>query len=336
MATPNSRGSARGPAVPRSASVSTLDRVAFSVEPKSDYLRSALEARRAKDTPSTPSPTQSRPLPQRSASTTIVSADPWIEQAASEEDNIQPPVTRRGRRPSESALPRMPTAREQQVENEKLRSELFNSKMKLELLAKQNSEWKDKLDDAERRIEELEPLEEENIDLREANDHLTLKVHHMDEEIVQLQDANAELLQIQEEAIGGMEKHQTALEEAADVIIRLEKEKAELQAHMAQMKEELNSNKSSVDGSEQFHDNFDGQPARVHSIDESRPSTSHFDSDYYSQSEASPQVRPRRINDSASYAERAQDYLAKSRRSVCDLKQRSSDASMKTAAMPRG
>jgi predicted nucleic acid-binding Zn-ribbon protein len=248
---------------------------------------------------------------------------------------------RRGRRPSEGGLPRLPTQREQQSENEALKTKMFNMSLQLELLKKQNNELKDQLEEANRRIDDLEPLEDQNIELREDNDRLTLKVHNMEEELVNLDDQHRELLSIQSETVNSMEKQHEALDEAAEVIINLEEGKVTFQEEIERLKEQL---AQSSNDSEQCHGAcaLDGHrekhPSRVYSIDESRPSTSHFDSDYYSQP-ASPQVRGKASKELArpskellSYSERAKNFIEQnvaSKKSVQDLKKRFSDASMK-------
>lgn len=233
----------------------------------------------------------------------------------------------------------MPTQREQQTENEALKTKIFNMSLQLELLKKQNNELKDQLEEAHRRIDDLEPLEELNIELREDNDRLVLKVHNMEEELVNLDDQHRELLSIQSETVNNMEKQHEALDEAAEVIINLEQEKVDFQDEIERLKEQLAQSSNS---SEQYHSALDGHrekhPSRVYSIDESRPSTSHFDSDYYSQP-ASPQVKSKRSKEMAkpskelslSYSERAKNFIEQnlqSKKSVQDLKKRFSDASM--------
>lgn len=328
-----------------------------TIEPKSDYLRSALEARRAKDALASPSPVETRPAPQRTLSeappavspSISASTDPWIEQAASEDD-VLPARSARRRRPSEGALPRLPTQREQQAENDILKKYLFDLKLKFELVTKQNLELKDQVEAAEKRIEELEPLEEVNRDLKADNDNLTLTVQDMEEDINQLSDAldeanktNKEWEEIQEDAVSNMEQQSSALEEAADIIFQLQTEASQAQEEMKKMQTALARRRESSpsDNWRSNPDLLDGHtskkpPSRVYSIDESRPSTGyiHSDSDYFSQP-GSPQVKSKKASKEQltfSARERAmafKDMSISSKQSVKNLKNRMSDASIK-------
>ncbi|KAF2009213.1 hypothetical protein BU24DRAFT_84875 [Aaosphaeria arxii CBS 175.79] len=331
MSTPNSRRpSAPGITIPQSLRSCS----SFSVEPKSEFLRSALEARRAKDI-ATPSPAESRPTPKRIVTSFTPTSDPWLDQALSEEDAPRATPIRRPRRPSEGALPRMPTQRELQTETEALKNNMFNLNLKLELLKKQNNELKDALDEANKRIEDLEPLEDENYDLRDDNNRLKLRMQDLEEENIQLNDANAEILKIQDETIANLEKQHSALDEAADMIYQLEKEKEEMTKTNAQLADQ-------VAACQQFEDTLDGPssdrfPGRIQSIDDSRPSTSHFDSDYYSQP-GSPQVKVKTSRDLPQCSERAKNFFEMNlngKKSVKELKQRVSDASIRHKARPR-
>lgn len=311
----------------------------MSVEPRTEYLRNALEARRAKEVTTTPTPASIESKSRRTA-TTNGSSDPWLDQAHSEEDLKQATPIRRTRRPSEGALPRLRTQRELESETANYKNIVFDLNLKLELLKKQNNELKDQLDEARNRIEELEPFEDENIDLREDNDRLRFKVQDLEEDYIRLQDNNAEILQIQDETVANMEQQNASLEEAADMIFSLEKEKASFTVEIAKLKEQLAVSQRTQNGTQGYVE-VDGNskeryPTRVYSIDESRPSTSHFDSDYYSQP-ASPQVKVKVSGDSlapVAYSEAAKNFLEMNKegqRSVQDLKKRVSDASMKNA-----
>ena len=234
----------------------------------------------------------------------------------------------------------MRTQRELQVETEKLREEQFGLKMKLELVRKQNNDLKDQVEEAHLRIEELEPLEEENHELRDENQRLTLKLQNVTEDAVQLRDHNMAILKIQEESVTNMEKQNAALEEATEIIIRLEGEKSTFALEISQLKEQLSdchATRTASSGS--YHAAVDGgssnrYPSRVYSVDESRPSTSHFDSDYYSQP-ASPQVKRSRDDlADAALSDRARNFLSMKKdghKSIQDLKKRLSDASLKGA-----
>ncbi|KAF2799296.1 hypothetical protein K505DRAFT_356776 [Melanomma pulvis-pyrius CBS 109.77] len=349
MATPpNSRRPARGtsetPATPTATRPSLSTNSSYTVEPKSEYLRNALEARRAKDNASTPPPADPAPVSRRTTSATMA-ADPWMEQAVSEEDIPQVTPIRRARRPSEGLPPRMRTQRELQTETEALKAAMFNLNLKLELLKKQNHDLKDQMDVANKRIEELEPLEEENFDLRDDNDRLLLRVQDMEEDIVklrdqtiQLRDENSEIIQIQSDAVAELDKQIGAVEEAADMIFKLEDEKTQLKEENSKLKEQIERDQKALNDSGYRHASVDGQssekyPARIYSIDESRPSTSHFDSDYYSQ----PSSPHKASKESLSYSEPAKKFLEiniTGKRSVQDLKKRVSEVSMRRPKTP--
>jgi hypothetical protein len=240
---------------------------------------------------------------------------------------------RRARRPSESALPRLPTQREQQTELERMRTAHFNSNLKLELLRTQNGVLKDQLEEATTRIEELEPLLDQNFDLQNENDKLSSKMQDMEDEIIRLEDQNREILLIQDDAVQNMEKLQAAMEESVEFIYKFEKEKAEMKAEIFQLKQGLAHSQSTSEG---YVTPFDGQaagvrPSRIHSIDEMRPASSHFDSDYYSQP-GSPQVRIQTSQEGLSFAERAKriEYMSlASKKSMHDLKKRVSNISLR-------
>ncbi|KAF2264602.1 hypothetical protein CC78DRAFT_568094 [Lojkania enalia] len=346
MSTPTSRRSARTAPQTPSTPTSTLS---LSVEPKSEYLRNAIQARRAKDVPATPTPVAPPPPPpppERRSASAASTADPWLEQAVSEDDMPQALPVRRGRRPSEGGMPRLPTQRELQTETEHLKTIMFDLNLKLELLKKQNNELKDSLDDANKRIDELEPLEDENLDLREDNDALRLKMQNLENDCVELKDENAalngenaEILKIQEEMVPQMEQLNTALEEAADVIVRSDATITELKEENSRLKDRLATHESGTGYfSPDDADSLKKFPTRIYSIDDSRPSTSHFDSDYYSQP-ASPHVQPKKPSkEGLKFSERAKNFLElniNGKRSIQELKKRVSDASMKQASRPK-
>jgi hypothetical protein len=234
----------------------------------------------------------------------------------------------------------MRTQRELQVETEKMKEALFSLNMKLELVRKQNNDLKDKVEVAEARIEELEPLEEENHELQEQNNSLTLKLQNLEQEAVELIDRNVAILKIQDESVANMEKQHAALEEATEIIIRLESEKSALTVETSQLKEELAACQSSRTASSgTYHTAVDANrfPSRVHSIDDSRPSTSHFDSDYYSQP-GSPQVKGSKdsLNDIV-LSDRARQFINMKNdndKSTEALKKRLSDASLAKSSRP--
>ena len=238
--------------------------------PKSDYLRHALEARRANA--SVPPPAEPPPI-TRSLTSTSLNADPWVEQAVSEEDAPQPAPNRRARRPSDGITLRVRTQRELQSETEALKAAMFNLNLKLELLKKQNHELKDQIDEANKRIEELEPFEDENLDLREDNDRLLLRMQDMEEDLIQQRDRNkqlrdeyAEMLQIQSDAVSELEKQNGAVEEAADMIYKLEDENALLKKENAKLKEQITNGQAALNDTAYRHADIDG-----HSVDRFPP-----------------------------------------------------------------
>ncbi|KAF2271573.1 uncharacterized protein EI97DRAFT_462694 [Westerdykella ornata] len=352
MSTPSSRRSAHSvthsPIDPprlnsQSPHTPSSERNFSPAEPKSDLLRSVLEARRAKDAPLTPG-TDPMPLrrPATSSNATPTPAarppsDPWLDAAALSDDDVPLPPRRHRRRPSEGGglgQHRLPTQREQQAELETLKTKLFNLNLQSELLKKQNGELKDKLDMANQRIEELEPLEGENADLRRVNEKLKKRVRDMQDRMHELEASNEEILEIQTEAVGNMEGLQAGIEEAADTIIRLEEEKDAFQREIAALKQQLEHARK--DGGDRG-----AVPARIYSIDESSsPSTAHFDSDYYSQPE-SPQVKGKNSKEGLSFADRAArlsaakllDVNVRSKQSMQSMKKRLSDASLKNTRL---
>ncbi|KAF2728053.1 hypothetical protein EJ04DRAFT_120038 [Polyplosphaeria fusca] len=337
MATPNSRRTTRAPPQTPPTTNTTPSKDSAFVEPKSEFLRSALEARRAKDAPPTPTAAE-RPAPRRTASIAS-SHDPWIEQATSEDDRPLKTPARRARRPSDGGIPRMATHKELQGETESLRQTVLDLRLKLELVREQTTKMKDALEAANERIEELEPFEEQIMDLRDENKALLLTNYDLEQDLAEKGDENAEILQIQEETVRQMEQHQVALEEAADVIFQAEKSNAALREENIKLKAELASARSSASGGSCYDTPLDDSPqkapVRIYSIDESRPSTSHFDSDYFSQP-ASPHVKPKKPSkEGLAFTERAKHFLelnVSGRQSVQELKKRVSDISMKKNA----
>jgi hypothetical protein len=314
---------------------------ASAVAPKSEYLRNALEARRALHTP-TPSPMHQRPALLASKPAEIKtprkSPDLFADFALTEEHTAPVSPIRR-RRPSDAGPPRSRTNRELTTEIEKLKDALITTNMRVELLKKNNSELQHTSTKLKERVEQLEPLEDENDELRDENAHLRLKVEEVEEELLRLRDdndsvrqSNEELLAINVECCSHFEEQDTAVQEAADTIHELETEKAALAAAVQSLKkrvmaleEDTATVSTLVDGSPKY-------PSRVHSVDESRPSTSHFDSDYYSQSESVRGLASKESILSITPSEQSQRFLDLTevrRRSARDLSKRMSAASLK-------
>ncbi|KAF2749705.1 hypothetical protein M011DRAFT_456482 [Sporormia fimetaria CBS 119925] len=294
------------------------------LEPRSEFLRNVLDARRAKDDPSARSGV---PITPPIAS----SNDPWVEHALSEDTMSRSGSGRRGRRPSEATSTRGTPKRDQHVESEALKTKMFNMSLQNQLLKEQNNKLKDDLEQARHRLEQLEPLEDINVDLKETNERLNLQIQGMEEELLELDTRNRDILQIQDEAVENMERQRLALEEAADIILGLDKEKVAFQEELLKLKTELSQTKAQPAGSESRHD----PRALAEDIDGSRPSTSQFGSDYYSQS-SSPQAKVQPSKDGLSFKERANNLMAaslKSQKSLRDVRNRLSNASMQSLSM---
>lgn len=216
--------------------------------------------------------------------------------------------------------------------------------MRVELLKKSNSELQHNMTKAKERIERLEPLEEDNYELSVENDNLKMKLEHVEEEIERLVDANDILRQNNEELmesnrqLGALSKQnedlwqsqESAIDEAVVYIIKLEEDKTLLTTELKSLKERVGALETAcpsstlVDGTSRY-------PSRVFSVDESRPSTSHFDSDYYSQPD-SPHVKPDTASTiSFTPSERSKKFLDLTedrRKSARDLVKRMSAASL--------
>ncbi|KAG9187370.1 hypothetical protein G6011_05241 [Alternaria panax] len=342
----SSNGSMRGPA----HRPSTPDQIGpmlsrtstYSVAPKSEFLRNALEARRAQNTP-TPSlqnvksqpPPTSMPL---EIHTPKASPDVFDEFALTEEQTAPVSPIRR-RTPSDVGLPRSKTNRELTNEIQKLKETLMTSNMRVELLKKDNRELQHDLTAAKEQVERLEPLEDENYELRAENKQLKLKLDKMSEQISNLQEDNEEqrrnnmeLTAIASESAAHFSEHETALAEAAECIIKMEEEKALLDKEYKMLKERVMVIESHSPAST-LVDTPGKYPPSVYSVDEERPTTSHFDSDYYSQAEDSPYINPSSESvKSFTPSERSKKFLdltEERRRSARDLSERMSAVSLK-------
>jgi len=244
----------------------------------------------------------------------------------------------RRRRPSEARPPQSRTSRELTDEIDKLKQTLMTANMRVELLRKDNKVLQHDLTAAKEQVERLEPLEDQNYELNAENKQLRLKLEKMDEEISNLREineehrkTNIELTTIASESAAHWTDHELAIEEAAEHIIKMEEEKELLSEELKQLKQRVMAIESHSPASTLV--NSPGKfPLRVFSVDESRPSTSHFDSDYYSQPE-SPQAK----HSSASIrsftpSERSKKFLdlkEERRRSARDLSERMSAVSLK-------
>ncbi|KAH9862564.1 hypothetical protein IAQ61_009981 [Plenodomus lingam] len=323
-----------------------------TMAPKSELLRNALQARRAQHTP-TPSPLEARPPPSFSSRSTTVSTpdsspDAFAEFALSEEQTAPVSPIRR-RRPSDMGPPRSKTNRELTVEIERLKDNLMTSNMRVELLKKSNSELQHGMTKAKERIERLEPLEEFNYELAVENDSLKTKLEHVVEQLDRLMDAhdvirqhndelaesNKQLSALSKQNEDLWQSQESAIDEAVMYIIKLEEDKNLLTTELKSLKERVGALETAsptgtlVDGTSRY-------PSRVFSVDESRPSTSHFDSDYYSQPD-SPRVKPDNASSiSFTPSERSKKFLDLTedrRKSARDLVKRMSAASLAALAI---
>jgi myosin heavy subunit len=313
----------------------------LSVAPKSEYLRHALQARRAHQN-TTPSPLEMRhatpprlPTPENRFTTS--SPDVFDEFELSEEQT-RPVSPIRRRRPSDGGVPRSKTTRQLADEMEKLKELLMTSNMRVELLKKNNSELQYGMTKLQEKVEQLEPLVEENAELRDENIYLINKMPEMEEEMERLRDeneilrkSNEEMLSINEECSSHFEDQEIAVQEAAETIIALEGERVALAGEVQELKKRVVALEYDSARAMTLIDGSPRCPSRVHSIDESRPSTSHFDSDYYSQPD-SPVVKPSKESMfSITPSERSKKFLdltQERRQSARDLAKRMSMASL--------
>jgi len=215
----------------------------------------------------------------------------------------------------------------------------MTSNMRVELLKRNNSELQHRVTELKEQVEELEPLEEENNELRDENNHYKTKMQDMEDEMAQLKDendnlrkSNEEMLAINVECSSHWEDQEFAVQEAADTIIALETEKAALAVEVQKLKERVSALEDDSSRAGTLMDGSPRCPSLAYSIDDSRPSTSHFDSDYYSQPD-SPQIKNSRESViSITPSERSQKFLDSTqerRRSARDLANRMSVASLK-------
>lgn len=334
MNTPN-RQHGRGslPLTPITTPPSRIRTGSFA-EPKSELLRSALDAKRAAHSTPTSTPTDTRRAHQDTLTT--VASDPWLDNAKDEEDITKAAPVRRPRRPSEGAMPRARTQRELQAENGSLRNAQMDLKLRLEALNHQHNKVLDQIEENKQRIKELEPYEAEVWDLRETNKQLTTKSQEMEDEVNNLREQNVEILKILDETVGNMEKRDEALQEAAELILVLEKDKGALLEEIEQLKAQAAKAQTDTRYNTDTYVAASGQPeylTRVQSIDESRPSTSYNDSDYFSMP-ASPhgKLSHESMTFVSDRAKKFIDMKKETQRSTQDLTRRLSDASLKQKA----
>jgi len=339
--------------------------------PKSEYLRNALYDRRARAT-NTPAPVETKDAPKEQSHPSVSdspASDPWIEGVESDSDfSDTSPVRTKRTKPSNAGGPptRRPTQRELASQQDKLKTANFDLSLKLQLLEEQNTKLKNELEAANARIDELEPLEDRMDDLIEDNNALRLKAQGMEEDYEALElkyealelkysalrhkyaDMRAkkdECLAINQDIIEEMEKRDAALDEAADLIVQLEQENTTLRSTQptgcsaACSSDKVCCFGNDGAGATGSEDSNNKPPSRILSVDESRPSTSYVDSDYYSQP-ASPKVVPeteREVQNktpvpvTGPYSERARNVVDKtleSKNSIKELKTRISQVSL--------
>lgn len=370
MATPpSSRGSSLDhtfrPSTPESKPAFNRSATSMSV-PKSEYLRHALEARRAQNTPiqntPTPAPIEIHP-PQPAAPTPsklltpAASPDVFDEFDLSEElMTPESPIRRRRPHEKEDTPPRGKTNLELSAEVEKLKDELIKQNIRVELLKKNNHELQAKWVQAKEEAEQLKPLQDENVELCEENRRLNRKLEGLRDYEDQLDDLSTEvdklwferktveeanatlktevlnLTKVNNEAVAGMQDQQGALDEAVEMITNLEAEKVHLKEEVEDLKGRVAAIESRQnDGSAKY-------PQRVCSIDEARPTTSYDDSDYYSQP-ATPRAEPAdrdalSIRSETSFQSKRFIELSKERtRSARSLSKRMSDTSLRAVSL---
>lgn len=315
------------------------------MEPKSEYLREALNIRKAKDASPIypPRPRTESPVPSK---------DEFAVQSEDEGPVSNGTGRRAYRRISEvrdnrpintsTHTPmRRPTQKERDVEREQMSKNNFDLGLRLTLSEQNNTKLLNELEEARKRIEELEPLAQENEDLREENDQLRLQLHRMEEDLAQARDDNNELVLFHDELIVEMEKRDTGLEEAADMIYRLEQQNTELKDEVASYKAVTGGNgESDYYSTEAEGDSPKRQQPDLWSIPESRPSTGQCNSDYYSQP-GSPQVLPMQgpanVRPVGPYSTRARTLIHQTSvgaRSTSALKKRASHVSIKPGSTP--
>ena len=339
MNTPNRKnGRASLPFTPASTPSASRGRIDSFAEPKSELLRHALDAKRAahsSPTPTptpTPAPTESRQTPLEKSKDTV--SDPWLDNAKEDEDAVKVTPVRRSRRPSEGPTPRMRTQRELQAENDGLKNAQMDLKIRLEALQSQHNKLLDQAEEDRARIQELESYEEEVFDLRDTNAKHVSTVRDMEDELTELRSQNEEILKISEDTVAEIENKEEALQEAAEIILGLEKDKADLLEEIERLKETQRTKSQAAAGYDTnafaaVHENLK-YPADLTSVDDSRPSTGYHDSDYYSMP-ASP--RETRSPESMIFvSERAKKFInlkKEAQQSIKDLSRRLSNASLK-------
>jgi hypothetical protein len=338
---PSSCGSPRStsqrPSTPDQTRPSMARAASLSVAPKSEYLRNALQARRAQQI-TTPTPRELRSSTPAASNPPVPSTSPdgFAEFELSEEQ-VRPVSPIRRRRPSHGGMPLPKTNRQLTEDIETLKNKLMDTNMRVQLLKKNNSELQQDNTKLKEKVEELEPLDEENNELHDENNHLKLKMQDMEEEMERLrmdnerlQKSQDEMVALTEECTSQWDDQVSAVQEAADAIIGLEKEKAALADEVHNLKERVSNLEYDSIRANALMDGSPRCPSRVYSIDESRPSTSHFDSDYYSQSE-SPIVKISKESvPSVIPSERSRkliDLTQERRQSARDLAKRMSTAS---------
>lgn len=265
-----------------------------------------------------------------------LSSDLFLEYALREEQ-MAPVSPIRRRQESDPALPRGKTNRELTDEIQRLKDSLMTANMRVELLKKDNSKLQHDLTIAK---EEFEPLEIDNDRLRFENENLVSQMKDMQKGMVRLQkevieqrESNKELIAINEECSAHWNNQEAAVKEAAEIITKLQEDKAALKNELLDLHSRVTAlEKSSVPGG-----HMDGPargPSRVKSIDDMRPSTSNFgDSDYYSQAESPPQRSNGSIYsfNASDRSDRFYELSKLNRRSAQNLQKRMSALTMKAS-----
>jgi hypothetical protein len=268
-----------------------------------------------------------------------------FDKFALTEEQTTPVSPIRRNRPGETALPASKTNRELTTEIERLKDNLMTSKMRVELLKKNNHELQMDLTKAKEDAEQLEILEEENATLSNENHLMKVKLDRYEDELLRLRDTNQDLREANEalvttnnESVQQFDTQDAAFTEAIEIIATLEEEKEALKQELQEIKvrvsaiETSNNPRSQVDGNPSY-------PTRICSIDETCPSTTHFDSDYYSQP-ASPRgdtdkisIRSNHSMSTSMRSRRFRELSLQHRQSAQDLTTRMSQASLRATSL---
>lgn len=245
---------------------------------KSEYLREALRERKSQmQRPTTPE----GPKAKTPAQPPLL-ADEWIQDA--EEERLR--SCKSARRPQYSrrssafasygespfSVPEPMTTKDQQTRMNQLQNENFNLKLKVDSLERRadkmledHGKVVDELEELRRVRDEKERLEERCSELKKKNDQLAeanargeVAYNALQHDTDKLEGEKSDLWALNDEISKELVKRQNALDEAVEMIYKLEEEKAALSRQVRECK------------------------ASVNAIDAPAPSRWNGDSDYYS------------------------------------------------------